>query len=60
MGLGCLSGMQLLGAKEKVMVVETEQSPRLWKGSMFTLAFCRRRDSPSPVGRHNRHHKAGL
>lgn len=36
------------------------QTPGLRKGSLLTLAFCCRRDSPSPVGRHNRHHEAGL
>lgn len=34
--------------------------PRLMERQYGHPCFCCRRDSPSPVGRHNRHHKAGL
>ena len=64
-GQGCLGGMQLLGAKDRSWQWREQipwgmQTPGLWKGRVLTPAFCCRRDSPGPVGRHNRHHKAGL
>lgn len=53
------------GSEGRVTAVERAiawgmQTPGLWKSSVLTLVFCCRRDSPSPVGRHNRHHEAGL
>lgn len=56
---GRCSSMELISPVEKANA-QGMQAPGLWKDRMLTLAFCCRRDSPSPVGRHNRHYKASL